>query len=155
MSQTWGPDISRQVAAQIRELRGDRSGQWLSDRTAELGHRVSRTTISELENGKRSTVALDAVIVLAAALGVPVAHLIYPPDGPLEVEALPGKWMPRPDAIEALAGTAADIQHDRDELDEAMRTIGVAQETMRKLMERNGISVVPSLHVIDESHDGG
>lgn len=83
MSDTWVQELTSRVAAEIRRLRGTRSVQWLSDKTDELGHRVSRSTISELENGKRQTIALDAVIVLAAALNTAPITLIYP--GPYAV----------------------------------------------------------------------
>ncbi len=111
MSESWAPDLARRIAAEIRRLRGDRSGQWLSDRTDELGHRVSRTTISELENGKRQTVGVDALIVLAAALEVTPADLIYPSGG--EVELLPGKFVPRSAALEALGGGRQLVDPDR------------------------------------------
>jgi DNA-binding Xre family transcriptional regulator len=66
----WSAELTRHIASRIKALRGDRSAQWLSDRTAELGHRVSRSTISEIETGKRQTIAIDALLVLSWALQV-------------------------------------------------------------------------------------
>jgi transcriptional regulator with XRE-family HTH domain len=92
MSEDWGAELTRRIAEEIKRLRGSNSGQWLSDRTAQLGHRVSRSTISEIETGKRQTIAIDLLIVLAAALEIAPIALIYP--GPYtvdnRVEMLPG-----------------------------------------------------------------
>lgn len=87
MSKDWADQHAARIAATIRRLRGRRSGQWLSDRTAELGHRVSRTTISELENGKRKYISTAELCILAWALKVPPVNLLFPdlPDGPVEL----------------------------------------------------------------------
>jgi transcriptional regulator with XRE-family HTH domain len=78
MSESWPSEITGRIAAEIKRLRGDRSGQWLSDQTEKLGHRVSRSTISEIETGRRKSITVADLIILAAALDtVPIA-LIYP-----------------------------------------------------------------------------
>lgn len=133
MSETWAADLASRIAGQIKALRGDRSGQWLSDRTAELGHRVSRSTISELENGKRQTIAVDALIVLAAALDVSTADLLYPEFG--EVEVLPGHLVSREQAVEALAGTAERIDRMQSELQRASDAIYVELAIIQKQSE--------------------
>ncbi len=66
------------VGRQIKVLRGGRSGQWLADRTSALGYGVARTTISELENGKRSFVTTGELTALAVALSVPPVALLFP-----------------------------------------------------------------------------
>jgi transcriptional regulator with XRE-family HTH domain len=61
----------------LREQR-ERAGltQWdLSDRTAEAGRRVDRSTIAHLENGRRSPLA-RTLKSLADALGVEVDDLL-------------------------------------------------------------------------------
>jgi transcriptional regulator with XRE-family HTH domain len=155
MADEWAKEMADRIGKAVRDLREPQSVQWLEDRTAELGHRVSRSTVNELENRRRKSVTLADVMVLAAALNVPVAHLIWPPDGPLAVEVLPGELVPRHEALESLAGGEADIQRDRNELNEAMRTISAAQETVRKLMARNGIAESWGTGPIklDELHD--
>lgn len=88
---TWSDETTRRIGEQIKALRGkSRSAQWLADRTAELGHPVSRTAISEFETNKRKSIAVTDLAVIAAALNVPPITLIYPdlPDG--RVETLPG-----------------------------------------------------------------
>ncbi|RIU41057.1 helix-turn-helix domain-containing protein [Mycobacteroides abscessus] len=66
------------VGRQIKALRAGRSGQWLADRTSALGYGVARTTISELENGKRSFVTTGELTALAVALSVPPVALLFP-----------------------------------------------------------------------------
>lgn len=90
---TWGEDTVQRAATEIRRRRTQLglSAQTLSDRTAELGHPVSRTTISDLELGRRGErLLVPDLIVLAAALGTSPGALLYPdvPHGPVEV--LPG-----------------------------------------------------------------
>ncbi|MGW4633668.1 hypothetical protein [Nocardia sp. NPDC004415] len=78
----------------------------MSDRTAELGWRVGRSTIADLEAGRRAKLEVPELIVLAEALGVPPAVLLYPDtlDGAAEVEYLPGERHPARWARERFAG---------------------------------------------------
>lgn len=87
----WAETTSRRVAAEIKQLRGERSAQWLSDRTAELGHRVTRSRISDIETGRRTRIDITEVLILAAALDVPPLLLLFPgvPNEPSE--PLPGR----------------------------------------------------------------
>lgn len=102
--ESWADEQAARIGQTIKALRGKRSGQWLSDTTAEVGHRVSRTTISEIENGKRKSVSTAELAVLAEALEVPPMYLLYPnlPDG--EVEILPGQLRTSTEAWEWFAG---------------------------------------------------
>ncbi|WP_280487550.1 helix-turn-helix domain-containing protein [Nocardia farcinica] len=83
----WAEERAKRIGEEIRALRGKRSGQWLADETASHGHAISRTTISELENGKRKDVTLAEITVLARALRVSPIQMIYPDlaDGPTEI----------------------------------------------------------------------
>jgi transcriptional regulator with XRE-family HTH domain len=131
MSDTWAPELTSRIAAEIKALRGERSGQWLSDETAAIGHRVSRSTISEIETGKRQTISVDALIVLAAALKVSVADLIYP--GLDDVEMLPGLVVRHGEAIEALVGTVERMQRLQAEVDRSTAAIRDELANIRKL----------------------
>ena len=131
MSDTWAPELTSRIAAEIKALRGERSGQWLSDETAAIGHRVSRSTISEIETGKRRTISIDAVIVLAAALKVSVADLLYP--GLDDVEMLPGRVVRHGEAIEALVGTLERMQRFQTEVDRSTAAIRDELANIRKL----------------------
>lgn len=82
------------------------SAQRLSDRCAQLGMRVPRAVIANLENGHRESVSLSEVLVIAAALDVSPAELIFPFGERLDAEALPGAHAFVLDAAEWLAGFA-------------------------------------------------
>ena len=90
--ESWPLAQAARLGQAVRELRAERSAQWLSDVTAELGLRVPRMVITRLELGERKYVALHEVSMLAAALGVSPGVLLTwraLPDG--QVEALPGR----------------------------------------------------------------
>lgn len=86
----WAETRAQRIGLEVKALRGRRSGQWLADETAAYGHTVSRTTISEIENGKRKDITLGEITVLARALRVPPLLLIYPDLALGPVEVLPG-----------------------------------------------------------------
>jgi hypothetical protein len=104
VAKDWSTEQAEVVGSVIKRLRGGHSGQWLSDRTHELGYRVARTTISELENGKRKYISVAELIVLAQALDTAPVVLLYPPPYDEEVEYAPGVMMPRFDAAQAFSG---------------------------------------------------
>lgn len=60
-----------------RERRNGLSAQQLADRIAQLGGKLGRVAISEIENGRRG-VSLDEALLLAAALNVPPPVLFFP-----------------------------------------------------------------------------
>lgn len=94
------------VGHAIRELRGDRSAQWVSDATAELGYRVTRALITDLELGRRRYIAAHELVMLSAALGVTPATLLtwgQMPDG--DVELMPGRTLSAMDAAGFWGGT--------------------------------------------------
>jgi transcriptional regulator with XRE-family HTH domain len=105
MSDDWGADLTDRIGAEIKRLRGDRSGQWLSDRTDELGQRVSRSTISEIETRRRKSLSVDHLILLAAALDVAAVDLIYPGGANTDVEMLPGVTKTKLEAVEGFGGS--------------------------------------------------
>ena len=90
----------------MKAARGDRrSAKWLSDRTAELGYRISPTVIAKLDSGHRGNVlSVAEFLVLAVALDIPPALLLFPgfPDG--RVELLPGYDAWPPAAVQWLCG---------------------------------------------------
>lgn len=99
MSKPWAEEQAKRIGKAVRDLRGNRTGQWLSDETG-----LPRTTISELESGKRKAVSTAELCLLAWALRVPPIRLIYPdlPDGPVEV--VPGKRVPSIEAATWFSG---------------------------------------------------
>lgn len=100
MTQTeWSRATIDRVAAGIRDARGHRSAQWLSDRTEELGHPISRVAISNLEVGRKSGLDIADFLILARALEVPPIALLFPGliDSPVEV--VPGQHVVAADAF--------------------------------------------------------
>jgi hypothetical protein len=105
--QQWAEDLVRRVGRAIKKARRGKSAAWLSDRTEQLGYRVSPTVIAKLDSGHRGSVLSVAELwVLAAALGIPPALLLFPtfPDGAVEV--LPGVSVSTLSARECLCGDA-------------------------------------------------
>lgn len=100
----WSAEQAKTVGAEIKRLRGGQSGQWLSDRTFELGYRVARTTISELENGKRKYISVSELVILARALETAPVVLLYPPPYDEEVEYVPDAIMSKFDAAQSFSG---------------------------------------------------
>src|SRR4051812_14487081 len=72
-SHDWGQAVTGTVANQIKWWRKERgiSAQELSDRCDGLGHSVPRNIIANIENGRRSAVTLQELLVIAMALNVP------------------------------------------------------------------------------------
>jgi transcriptional regulator with XRE-family HTH domain len=99
VSKPWAEGQAKRIGKAVRDLRGNRTGQWLSDETG-----LPRTTISELESGKRKAVSTAELCLLAWALRVPPIRLVYPdlPDGPVEI--VPGKWVPSIEAATWFSG---------------------------------------------------
>lgn len=94
----WQIGSTLRVGAAIKALRGRRSVVWLSDATAAIGERVGRSTITDIEIGRRKFVAVHELSLIAAALGVPPVALLTHgsmPDG--QVEYLPDRTAPAHD----------------------------------------------------------
>jgi len=90
----------------LRELPPKRSAQWVADRTGQLGCPVPRSTIADLEIGRRKHMLLSELIALAAALGVPPALLVVPLGQVEKVEMLPGQEVDTPGAFRLFTGAA-------------------------------------------------
>lgn len=81
--------VGRAVSARRKKLR--MTAVVLADRTKELGYPITRVTISKIENNARAgKIDVAELLVLAVALEIPPALLLFPdfPDGKAEV--LPG-----------------------------------------------------------------
>lgn len=88
--------------------------QALADRCTELGMPIGRVAITKLENGAREKVSVAELLVLAAALKVPPALLIFPLGRADSVEALPGRQLTSWDATKWLSGDVR-LQEEPDE----------------------------------------
>lgn len=100
----WRDDVNARIARAIKDARGDRSAQVIADETARLGFPITRDTIANIENGRKKSVDVPELIILAKALGVPPLRLIYPDlvDSPCEV--YPGVDSTSGDAALAFSG---------------------------------------------------
>ncbi|MEU6944261.1 helix-turn-helix domain-containing protein [Streptomyces sp. NPDC046316] len=88
----WSERLALSIAKEVRRHRQAQglSAQQLSDRCADLGMPVQRSVLANLESGRRSTVTVAEVIVLAAALRIAPAELVFPVGYEEKVEVLPG-----------------------------------------------------------------
>jgi transcriptional regulator with XRE-family HTH domain len=89
----WAKGWTAQVAANMlaaRKRQGNMSAQALSDRCAELGYPIPRSTIQNLEIGRKESISVQEAVVLAQALMVPPILLLYPLGRAEGVEVLPG-----------------------------------------------------------------
>jgi hypothetical protein len=86
--QEWAKALVKRVGRAVKQARQGKSAAWLSDRTADLGYRISPTVIAKLDSGHRGEVlSLPELLILAAALDIPPALLIFPefPHGTVEL----------------------------------------------------------------------
>ncbi len=70
------------------------SAQQLSERCAELGYPIPRSTITNLEIGRKESISIQEVAILAKALGIPPLSLVFPIGRERTVELLPGTEVP-------------------------------------------------------------
>lgn len=127
----WAKEIVQNIGAALKTARGKKSAAWLSDRTAELGYRVSPTVIAKLDSGHRGSVlSVPELLVFAAALEVPVLDLLCPGDA---VEVLPRNLAGRAEVVEMFTGTpdavtradiAAQLQKAEHALKSARKQLG-------------------------------
>lgn len=105
----WASALVKRVGLAIKAARHGRSAAWLSDRTAELGYRISPTVIAKLDSGHRGTVlGVAELLILAAALDVPPLALLFPDLPAGRVETLPGQRMSSMDAYLWATGIGRD-----------------------------------------------
>jgi transcriptional regulator with XRE-family HTH domain len=129
--------MARQVAREVRRYREMRrprmSVQRLADRTAELGMPIPRSVLANLESGRRETVSVAEVLVLAAALDVAPIELISPVGFDEETEMLPGSMM---DPLYAMRWFTGELKLDvSDDGAWTMRTPGTAEQSSTYLVE--------------------
>ncbi|WP_406360809.1 helix-turn-helix domain-containing protein [Streptomyces sp. NBC_00715] len=76
----WEDRVKANVAGEVRRRRKEMgwSAQDLADRCEQLGHPIPRNVIANMESGRRATLPLVDVIVLAAALETYPVCLIFP-----------------------------------------------------------------------------
>ena len=102
----WPDQLTRVIAGEVRRYREWRrmSTQRLDERTAELGMRIPRSVLANLESGRRGTISAAEILVLAAALDVPPALLAFPIGRVELMDALPDLPLPPWQAFEWFTG---------------------------------------------------
>ncbi len=90
----WVRRWTASVSETIRIARGKMSAQQLSDRCAKLGYPIPRSTIQNLEIGRKESISIHEVVVLAQALNIPPLQLIFPIGREQNFELLPDTTVP-------------------------------------------------------------
>lgn len=77
---TWEVEHAHRIGQEVQRLRKQlgQTAQQLADRTGELGMKMTRQAISDLENGRRRYVTTAELVVLAVALDASPVSLVYP-----------------------------------------------------------------------------
>ncbi|MCK0516661.1 XRE family transcriptional regulator [Williamsia sp. DF01-3] len=111
MTQQWSEEIVERVGREVRRLRGKdhakMSAAGLADRTAALGHPISRSVIADLEIGRKKSLDVAELLVLAQALQVAPVQLVYPDLPKGDVEVLPGRFVESHEALQWFSGVSA------------------------------------------------
>ncbi|GAB3113507.1 DNA-binding protein [Streptomyces calidiresistens] len=102
----WSAQLTARVAEQIRAARkaAGLTVAETADACAALGAPVQKTTITNLETGRRASVDLAELLVLARVLGVPPVALLFPLGSAPTVEVLPGREVPVWDGLAWFTG---------------------------------------------------
>lgn len=115
----WSESLVSRFSAAMRARRKelDLSVQDVANRTVELGHPISRSTLSGLENNRnKDRLALPDALAIAEVLHVPMLYLLFPeqPDG--EVELVPGLTFPSETAIGVITGETMPTREEDQEV---------------------------------------
>ena len=120
----WSARLVRLIAGEVKRWRDRRemSAQQLADACEALGHPIPRSVIANLESGRRETISVPEVVVLAKALEVSPVQLLYPLGVDPEVEALPGRTVDTEAAMRWFTG------QDDPFRDEARTRVGLGRQ---------------------------
>jgi transcriptional regulator with XRE-family HTH domain len=104
----WAARITRSIAGEIRQRRKARgmSAEDLAAACTDLGMPIPRSTLADLENGRRASISVAEWLAIAAALDVPPVMLLCPVGAAETAEVLPGAEAPAFRAAQWVAGEA-------------------------------------------------
>lgn len=123
------------------------SAQNVSKGGEAVGYPIPRSTIANIESGRKETVALQELLVIAEVLNVPPLTLIYfPDDAGIDVERVPGKSLL---TVDAASDFASDRPAPRSEL--ARRQVTV--QSLRRHEERAEFSLARSAEILTGSFE--
>lgn len=102
----WAKDLHKRVGASIRQARAGRgmSAQQVADKTASVGYPVSRSQIANYESGRKQSLDIAELLVIAATLEVPPVSLLLGGHPDRDVEVLPGQTMQTTAALSWFSG---------------------------------------------------
>jgi transcriptional regulator with XRE-family HTH domain len=117
VAKKWGEQLSRRVglAIQARRKALGLTAQQLAERSRDLGYHVTRVAISKIEGNLRAgKLDVAEILVLAVALDIPPALLLFPgfPEG--SVEVVPNRTVDNEAAVKWLGGRSSDRQVGAD-----------------------------------------
>lgn len=112
----WPAWVATVVASQVKRYRKARgmSAQQVADACSALGYPLQRSVLANFESGRRATVTVAELLVLAKVLGVAPILLIYPLGTEPTTEALPGEHRRVWDALKWFTGSASFPAADAD-----------------------------------------
>jgi len=123
----WAARVTRSIAAEIRQRRKARgmSAEDLAAACSDLGMPIPRSTLADLENGRRASISVAERLAIAAALDVPPVMLLCPVGTAETAEVLPGAEAPAFRAAQWVAGEAP-LRHPgrADVLTDWLPTVG-------------------------------
>lgn len=132
----WSARVARLVAREVRRYRESQqprmSAQQLADRTAELGLPIPRSVLANLESGRRETVSIAEILILAAALDVAPIELISPVGFDQQVEMLPGRMI---EPLSAMRWFTGELKLETDGVVTTLREPGPAEQSSTYLVE--------------------
>ncbi|MDO0912962.1 helix-turn-helix transcriptional regulator [Streptomyces sp. DT2A-34] len=106
MNRDWSPSFTARVAEQMRQARKT-AGLTVAEAAqacAELGLAVPKTTITNLETGRRNSIDLAEFLVLAEVYKVPPISLLFPLETDTSVAVLPDREVPTWEAVAWFTG---------------------------------------------------
>ncbi|MFF1416720.1 helix-turn-helix domain-containing protein [Streptomyces sp. NPDC058280] len=111
----WVDRIKANVAGEVRRRRKEMgwSAQELAEQCEQLGHPIPRNVIANMESGRRASLPLVDVMVLAAALETYPVCLIFPVGYVEKTQELPFQQLvPTWDALRRFTGDQEIPMHD-------------------------------------------
>ena len=135
---SWEATQAARVGQAVQRLRGQRTAAWLANRAGELGLKMTRQNIADLENGRRRYVTTAELVVLAAALNTTPVALAYPEpygDDDELIEVLPDVRIPKLRAAQWFCGLTSLPLTDPGEREEYRRNVGQLR-TAREIWDR-------------------
>ncbi len=131
----WQAGVTGRVAEAVRRFREERgmSAQDVAAACAKLGYPIARNVIANLENGRRSSVDVAEVLVLAKVLGVPPVVFLVPLGEVGEIELLPGSMYNTGEALQWVCGEQMPDHEPANDLELRFQEIRFYNETLHGL----------------------